>query len=190
MFDLTLTRRDVADRPSLDACQIVRPWVKIRPANIEEQYTSRVWSAVTLQQKTFGADPPDVCAFEDGNTAHAPEVISAFRRLSAEMPADFTLIYLHRGAQSQCVNPLLPSFLHLTGHDGPSYALRRDGQDALPPEVLRFARAMTPMGRAALIVDDRQLRLAPPCRMIASEVHFFKFVKPGIARKIEAGACQ
>ncbi len=184
MFDTKPTPLRAASQPTLSACHIVRPWVNIRPATRDEIFASRVWTSINQP----GDDHPDVAEFRNGRSDHAPEVISAFRAQSEHMPADFTLIYLHRGVQPQCVNPLLPSFLHLTGHDGPSYALRRDGQDRLTPEIERFARAMTPSGSAALIVDDRQLRLTPRGRMRAAEVHFHMLIKPGLARELETGA--
>lgn len=165
------------------AVDTVLPDLTIRPATAEEQYASRVWHIVAEPNCTT----PDVVQFSDGSMTHAPEVIAAYRQHSAGLPVDFTLIYLHRGAQVQCVNPLLPSLLHLTGHTGPSHALRRDNSPGLAPEVQRFTRAMTPSGGAALIIDDRQLRLAPTGRVVPEAVHFHTFIKPGLVHSLATG---
>ncbi|WGW04525.1 hypothetical protein [Tropicibacter oceani] len=168
------------------AMRTIKPHVTIRRATPEEQFAAQVWKTLAAP----GLFAPEVAEFKGGRMTHAPEVIAAYRDEASALPPDFLLIYLHRGAQAQCVNPLLPSLLHLTGHQGPSHALRRDGQDGLSADVIRFARAMTPAGGAALIIDDRQLRLAAPGRITAEAVHFHQFHKPGLARSHAQGAFQ
>ena len=183
MLDTRSIPLEVAALPAPLAVDTVHPGLTIRPATEEEQNTSRVWRIVAAPD----CATPDVVQFSDGSMSHAPEVIAAYRLHSATLPPDFTLIYLHRGVQVQCVNPLLPSLLHLTGHNGPSHALRRDNSPGLAPEVLRFTRAMTTAGGAALIIDDRQLRLAPTGRVLPEAVHFHTFIKPGLAHSLAAG---
>ena len=157
------------------------PEVTIRPANAEEQCASRVWQAVAAP----GCLIPEVAEFADGGLTHAPEVIEALRALLRAPGEPPVLIYLHRGAQAQCVNPLLPSLLYLAGHRGPAHALRCTARDtgvmAVPREVLRFARAMTPVGSHALIIDDQQLRLAPAGRITPAAVNIHHLRKPGRA---------
>jgi len=183
MLETTQTQRRLAPgdmfSPVPLAIKTVRPHVSICPASAEQQATSRVWSEIVAGDNTI----PHVAVFSDGSMTHAPEVIAAYRDIAATLPKDFLLIYLHRGAQAQSVNPLLPSLLHKTGHCGPSHALRRSCEDGLSENVTRFARAMTPSGGAALIIDDQQLRLATPGRIQSAEVHFHQFLKPGLTEQ-------
>lgn len=168
------------------AVRTVRPQVSVRRATIEEQATSQVWRSVVA----MGGECPEVAEYRDGSMTHAPEIIAAYHEVAATLPDGFLLIYLHRGAQAQSVNPLLPSLLHLTGHAGPSHALRQASRDGLSRDLVRFARAMTPSGGAAMIVDDHQLRLAVPGRIVPAPVHFHQFLKPGLAKATPVGAYQ
>jgi hypothetical protein len=191
MLETTQTQRPLAPgdmfSPVPLAVKTVRPHVSIRRATAEEQASAQVWRSIVAPD---GAHP-EVAEYHDGSMTHAPEVVAAYRDIAPTLPDDFLLIYLHRGAQAQSVNPLLPSLLHLTGHQGPSHALRRaTSEGALSADVVRFVRAMTPSGSAALIVDDRQLRLATPGRITPAEVHFHQFLKPGLAQSSLVGAYQ
>lgn len=164
----------------------VRPQVAIRPATQDEQVSSRVWRGMAHG----GNEPPEVAEFQDGRLTHAPEVIAAYKAQAAELPADFLLIYLTRGAQVLCPDPLLPSLLYLTGHHGQAHALRRDARQGLSRDVIRFARALTPARSAALIIDDRQLRLAAPGQITPAPVDFYHFLKPGPAPRSASGGYQ
>lgn len=176
MFDTSQTRPTTRPQPQalLQHVCTIRPAVTVRLATDEEYRAARVWCAIAAPD----GHRPDVAQFADGGLTHGPETIAALRRLTGDLPPGLVLIYLHRGAQAQCVHPLLPSLLHLAGHDGPAHALRRSGPDGLTPEVLQFARAVTPSGGLALIVDDRQHRLAPQGGLTPAVVHVHRLLKP------------
>lgn len=182
-----LGRRAMADAPPTPAPTLtVRPKVVIRPATRDEQVSSRIWRGMAAGED----EVPEVAEFQDGRLTHAPEVVAAYKLLAAELPADFLLIYLTLGPQVLCPDPLLPSLLHLTGHHGQAHALRRDARQGLSRDVIRFARALTPARSAALIIDDRQLRLAAPGRISPAQVDFYHFIKPGPAPRSASGAFQ
>lgn len=148
------------------AGQQVLPDITFRPATSVEASAAQLW--VTLMAP--GSGHPDVAEFADGTTLHAPEVIAAYREAAAMLPGDFCLLYLHRGAQAQCQNPLLPSLLFLTAHKGPAHALRRDGCAGIDRDVLRFAQAVAPASGAVMILDDPQIRLGPSGQLTRTPV--------------------
>jgi len=184
MFDVKPTQLWAGAGVPVAVSQSVIPAMTIRRATPDERTISRIWFNIAEPN----AQAPEVVEFSDGSMTHAPETIAAYLTHEAELPENFTLIYLHRGAQAQCVNPLLPSLLYLTGHKGPSHALRRSGPEGLMPDVVRFAHAMTPTGGAALIIDDQQHRLAGAGRITPAPVSFYKYVKPGVQPRVLQGA--
>jgi len=184
MFDTKPESFCLPDEASETARRIVWPTVTPRPATEAEIQDAQAW--LLFQEPTH--DQIEVAEYADGATTHAPEVVDTYKTLSGELPESFTLVYVHRGVQAQSINPLLPSLLSKAGHNGPAHALRCDGRATFLRDALHYARAVTPKGGAALIIDDRQIRLGPIGSVEPGEVHFHLFFKPGQTRDLAAGA--
>jgi hypothetical protein len=138
----------------------VEPRVKIRQVTPEQaEAVSRLNALEDRQAGGPQGALPDYVEYSDGGTMHAPETIAAYCDLARKLPTGFGLLYLHCGVQVQCLNPLLPSLLFMTGHRGAVHALRRGSGSGFDRDVMSFARAMTPPGGATLVLDDPQIRL-------------------------------
>lgn len=149
--------------------------ITIRAATTNEQTRAAPW----LQVNNLGADALDVVEFSDGQMQHAPETIAAYQKAMKNMPAETVLIYVHRGVQVDCVHPLLASLLFLTGHKGKSHAVRNRGNIS-PSYIETFARAVTPRGGAAIVIDDRQRRIGARGTIKHAPV-FIHFFNPACA---------
>lgn len=155
----------------LQEVQRSTPIIAARAATHAELLGLRPWLA--LQGLALGA--ADVVMFADGNERHAPETVAAYHALAGQLSERFGLLYLHCGVQAQCLDPLLPSLLFLTGHKGPVHALRRAQGDDVPAIGLsqaetEFLFAMTPAGGCTLVIDDRQMRVAAPGMAVAAPI--------------------
>lgn len=153
--------------------RVIRPELTIRPATTHELNAAEVWRVTHACTQL----PLDVVAYKYGEMTHAPETIAAYRQLTAGLPDTTMLLYLHRGVQAQCLSPLLPSLLHLTGHRGLSHALRCHDGPGLSPQILKFARAMTENGGHLLIIDDEQIRLGRSGEIVAAKVSLYLLCK-------------
>ncbi len=148
----------------------LNPQITIRSATANELDRAAAWQSV---MGLNGTDI-DVVAYRDGSTTHAPEVIKAYLDISPALPRNFVLIYAHRGVQIDAIHPLLASLHAHTDHTGKSYALRQKHEtDSIA--LLRFARAVTPSGGCALIIDDHQIRIGPKGTLQAAPIEFSTF---------------
>ncbi|MGC1497623.1 MAG: hypothetical protein WA790_17600 [Sulfitobacter sp.] len=148
----------------------LNPKVTIRSATSGELDRAAAWQSVM----DLNGTEIDVAIYRDGSTTHAPEVIKAYLDISPALPQDFVLIYAHRGVQIDAIHPLLASLHAYTNHQGKSYALRQKHKTDVTA-LLRFARAVTPVGACALVLDDHQIRIGPKGTLSGAPIQFSTF---------------
>jgi hypothetical protein len=140
----------------------LRPAVRIRPATGTERRDARPWTMAS------GVADYEVAEFADGGTRHAPETVAALR--AAMRGPVVMLIYVHRGQKIESMMPLLPSLLFATGYRGASCAIRVGDETGADVRIRRFAAGQVPDKGLALLVVDRQERIAPPGRLVPATV--------------------
>lgn len=156
--------------PPLTLISMLHPVFIARPATETEQTRIAPWAQVNA----VALKDLEVAEYSDGQSSHSPEVIAAYHEVRQDLPEDFVLIYVHRGVQIDCIHPLLASLLQKTGHRGKSHALRQHGQKN-KTAVGQFARAVTPRGGAAMLIDDHQIRVGTRHEVVAATVSISTF---------------
>lgn len=161
----------VANTTSKLVAQItLNPRIAIHAATDSELDRAAAWQSVM----GLNGSKIDVVTYRDGSNTHAPEVVKAYLDIRHTLPKDFVLIYAHRGVQIDAIHPLLASLHAHTSHQGKSYALRQK-HNTDTKALLWFARAVTPVGGCALILDDHQIRIGPKGTLMAAPIEFSTF---------------
>lgn len=145
----------------------LRPAVRVRAAGPEEIRNIVPWLHAS------GETAFEMVAFADGGNRHAPEVIAALRALFAKARGPEQLIYAYRGHKVESMMPLLPSLLHGLGYSGSCCAIRLPDMATEAEGTIyakRFAAGQIPDGGGAVLVIDRQERLASPGRLAPATV--------------------